>query len=64
MWVSPIPEKWLNRYNLIQRKCKATGHRYKDVFIYPKEYKFSTLDRSFIDKLSEAKNEVVFRDYK
>jgi len=64
MWVSPIPEKWLNRYNLIQRKCKASGHRYKDVFIYPKEYKFSSLDRSFLDKLSEAKNEVLFRDYK
>ena len=64
MWVSPIPEKWLNRYNLIQRKCKASGHRYKDVFIYSKEYKFSSLDRSFLDKLSEAKNEVLFRDYK
>jgi len=64
MWVSPIPEKWLNRYNLIQRKCKAPSHRYKDVFIYLKEYKFSSLDRSFLDKLSEAKNEVLFRDYK
>lgn len=64
MWVSPIPEKWLNRYNLIQRKCKASGHRYKDMFIYPKDYKFTALDRRFIDKLSEAKNEVSFKDYK
>lgn len=64
MWVSPIPEKWLIRYNLIQRKCKATGHRYKDVFIYPKDYKFTELDRKFIDKLSEAKNDVSFKEYK
>lgn len=63
MWVSPIPDKWLDRYHLLQRKCKASGHRYKDVFIYPKDYKFTTLDRKFIDKLSEAKNEVSFKDY-
>lgn len=64
MWVSPIPDKWLIRYHLIQRKCKASGHRYKDMFIYPKDYKFTELDRRFIDKLSEAKNEVSFQDYK
>ncbi len=64
MWVSPIPEKWLNRYNLIQRRCKASGHRCKDVFIYPKNYKFSALDRKFIDRLSESKNEVSFKEYK
>jgi hypothetical protein len=64
MWVSPIPEKWLTRYNLIQRKCKAPGHHYKDVFIYLKDYKLTELDRRFIDKLSEAKNDVSFKEYK
>lgn len=64
MWVSPIQEKWLTRYNLIQRKCKATGHRYKDMFIYPKNYKFTELERKFIDKLSEAKNDVSFKEYR
>ncbi len=64
MWVSPIPEKWLTRYNLIQRRCKAPGHQYKDVFIYLKDYKLTELDRKFIDKLSEAKNDVSFKEYK
>lgn len=64
MWVSPVPEKWLNRYHLVQRKCKASGNRYKDVFIYAKDYKLTALDRKFIDKLSEAKNEVSFNEYK
>lgn len=64
MWVSPIPDKWLQRYQLTQRKCKASGQRYKDVFIYPKNYKFTELDRRFIDKLSEAKNEVTFKEYR
>lgn len=64
MWVSPIPEKWLNRYHLIQRKCKASGTRYKDMFIYSRDYKFTDMDRKFIDKLSEAKNKVSFIQYK
>ncbi len=64
MWVSPIPEKWLVRYHLVQRKCKANGHRYKDMFIYPKDYKFTELERKFIDKLAEAKNDVSFQDYR
>lgn len=64
MWVSPVPEKWLTKYNLIQRRCKASGHRYKDVFIYSKDYKLTALEREFIDKLSEVKNEVAFKEYK
>lgn len=64
MWVSPITDKWLNRYHLIQRKCKTSGIHYKDIFIYPKDYKLTALDRKFIDKLSETKNEVSFKDYK
>jgi len=64
MWVSPVPEKWLTRYSLVQRKCKISGHRYKDMFIYSKDHKFTELERTFIDKLSEAKNDVSFKDYK
>jgi hypothetical protein len=63
MWVSPIPDKWLQRYHLVQRRCKVNGNRYKDVFVYPKNYKLTELDRQFIDRLSEAKNEVSFREY-
>lgn len=64
MWVSPVPEKWLNRYNLIQRKCKTPGYGYKDLLIYHKDYKLSLLDKKFIDILSKTKNEVAFKDYK
>lgn len=64
MWVSPIPEKWLKRYDLVQRKCKMSDQKYKDLLIYPKGYKLTPLDRKFIDKLYESKNEVSFIDYK
>lgn len=63
MWVSPIPEKLLQRYGLVQRRCMAPNNRYKDLLIYPKGYKFSELDRKFIDKLYASKNEVAFKEY-
>ncbi|MGF7141779.1 DNA-binding transcriptional LysR family regulator [Anaerotaenia torta] len=63
MWVSPIPEKWLERYRLIQRRSSDRGKRYKDVLIYPKQYQFTELDRDFVNKLYQARNEVSFREY-
>ncbi len=63
MWVSPIPDEFLRRYELVQRKCDASHHRYKDVLIYPKGYKFSALDKKFLDKLYESKNDVAFKEY-
>ncbi|WFR59272.1 LysR family transcriptional regulator [Anaerocolumna sp. AGMB13025] len=63
MWVSPIPKKLLERYDLTQRKCSVPNHQYKDVLIYPKGYKFTSLDKKLIDKIYEAKNEVAYREY-
>jgi hypothetical protein len=63
MWVSPIPGELLSRYNLIQRKCLYANNRYKDILVYPRGYSFSALDKKFIDKLYEAKNEVSFQEY-
>jgi DNA-binding transcriptional LysR family regulator len=64
MWASPIPGQLLARYNLIQRKCLFANNRYKDMLVYPKRYSFSPLDKKFIDKLYEAKNEVSFQEYR
>ncbi len=63
MWVSPIPEKLLRRYDLVQRRCTVANNKYKDILIYPKGYQFSELDKKFIDKLYASKNEVAFREY-
>lgn len=63
MWVSPIPDEWLERYNLVQRRCHVVSHKYKDLLIYPKGYKFSELDKKFLDKLYESKNEVALKEY-
>jgi DNA-binding transcriptional LysR family regulator len=63
MWVSPIPDHFLDLYGLVQRKCHAANHKYKDLLVYPKGYEFTALDRQFIDRLFASKNEVAFRQY-
>lgn len=55
MWVSPAPAKLLNRYNLVQKKCKENKKVYKDVLIYRNGYKLSELDKQFITELCESK---------
>ncbi len=62
MWVSPTPEEILSRFNLVQKKCDASAHKYKDVLIYRDGIRFSDLDRRFLDKLYEVKNRVAFGD--
>lgn len=55
MWVSPVPEKLLNRYELVQRECADHDKTYRDYLIYRKDYRFSKLDKMFIDELKAAK---------
>jgi len=55
MWVSPVPNRLLERYNLVQRKCADNKKIYKDVLIYKNGYTLSQLDRQFITELCEAK---------
>lgn len=55
MWVSPVPQRMLERYHLVQRKCADNKKIYKDVLIYKNGYRLSKLDRQFITDLCEAK---------
>lgn len=63
MWVSPIPEELLVHYKLIQRKCGGTNSRFKDVLVYPKEYKLTAPDHTFIDILLASKNDMALKQY-
>ncbi len=64
MWVSPIPEGMLGRYELVQRKCKGAKFQFKDVLVYPKDYKFTELDRLFIEKMQNQRHAVSSREYR
>ncbi|MEE0945970.1 MAG: LysR family transcriptional regulator [Acutalibacteraceae bacterium] len=59
MWVSPVPQELLDRYSLVQRKCYENKRIYKDVFIYKKGYKLSSLDKQFISELIKAKKKFI-----
>jgi len=64
MWVSPVPDDMLKRYDLIQRKCEFPDNRFKDLLIYPRGYSFTRLDKMFIDKIYASRNDVALKGYK
>lgn len=55
MWVSPLPPKTLKRFDLVQKQCKNNHKQYKDLLIYPKNYKLTELDKKFIAEVKLAK---------
>ncbi len=57
MWVSPVPDKVLSRYNLVQKSCPDNKKIYRDVLVYKKDYKFSELDNRFITELCNSKRQ-------
>lgn len=63
MWVSPVPQDFLDRYDLVQRRCDFANNSCKDVLIYRRNYALSPLDIRFIDSVFRTKNEVAFREY-
>ena len=56
MWVSPIPESLLEKYNLVQKPCSANKKIYRDVLIYRKGYKLTEADTDFIEKVCVARS--------
>lgn len=63
MWVSPIPDSYLAKNNLIQRSCKAENNLYKDVLIYRQDYQLGEYDKLFQKKIYESKVEVAAAKY-
>ena len=59
MWVSPTPQKVLDRYGLVQKKCVDNKKIYKDVLIYKNGYRLSKLDKAFVTELCETKRKYV-----
>ncbi len=59
MWVSPLPQEVLSVNGLVQRKCKS-GSQFKDILISRAGYRFSKLDRAFLDKLYLVRNSVAY----
>ena len=59
MWVSPLPEKLLERYGLVMRACAGNSRTYRDVLIYRSNYHLTQLDNQFITELCLAKRQCI-----
>lgn len=60
-WASALPDDVLLLNGLVQRKCRKNG-QFKDLIVSKQGYRFSRLDRAFIDKLCLERNKVAFRN--
>lgn len=58
MWVSPIPQKILDRYGLVQRSVSDADYNYKDMIVYPRSYRMSELDKMYIEELHGVINQL------
>ncbi|MDR0841270.1 MAG: LysR family transcriptional regulator [Christensenellaceae bacterium] len=57
MWVSPIPQQTLDKYDLVEVPCKSEKRVYRDVLIYRNGYRLSDLDNLFITEVCKAKRQ-------
>lgn len=55
MWVSPVPDETLRRYDLVQRVCPDNTKIYKDVLVHLADYHLTELDKCFITELCKSK---------
>lgn len=54
MWVSPMPQNILDRYNLVQRKCEDSQKDYIDELVFLREYHFSKYDNMFLREIEKS----------
>ena len=58
LWASPVPQRMLDQFDLIQRVCPENDRTYRDMLIYKKGYALTFLDKAFIDELVAVKREL------
>lgn len=63
VWASPLPENYLKKYNLVQRKCSMPQNLYHDSLIYRDGYRFTELDIQFQRKLFQSRIDVASKYY-
>lgn len=59
MWVSPIPKRILDKYNLVEIEVEENQNIYKDVLIYRSGYRLTDIDKRFIDSLCVVKRDII-----
>lgn len=55
MFVSPIPEKYLQRYDLILKKCDEKMEKIRDCLIYKKGKQYDEIEKSLLHQILHSK---------
>ena len=63
MWVSPVPNTYLERYGLVQRKCSVMDHTCRDLLITPRDYQFNRQEEAFLERLHAVRDELKAGSY-
>lgn len=58
-WSSPLSKETLRRNCLVQKSC-VESRQFKDVLISRRGYRFSALDRAFLDRVYLQRNEAAY----
>lgn len=58
MWVSPLPEKMLERYHLVQKEVGFLRHKMRDALIYKKGYVMNQKEKEFLEHLRRKIEEI------
>ncbi len=59
MWASPMPQKALEQYHLVLKKCPAQRQRMRDVLVYPDKGGLRPEEKSFIELLHKQAAQTV-----
>ena len=55
MWMSPVSQEYLDKHNIIQKKCEFNDAIYKDVLIYRKGHKLTPFEKLFLEEIERVK---------
>lgn len=58
MWASPVPQRLLGAYGLVELECTDNEKLYKDLIIHRNGYTLSELDNLFIAELCKVKRDL------
>ena len=59
MWASPMPQKALEQYHLVLKKCPAQHQRMRDVLVYPDKGSLRTEEQAFVNLLHKQAEQTV-----
>ena len=49
-----MPRETLDRFGLVQKRCRDADNSFRDLLIYRKNYRFTPEDKLFAEKLRET----------